>query len=105
MKRVLQALLFCASLVMLSAAAGKAIFKVDSETCMNCGACTEVCAAKAISPHIVNGKEAYVIDPQKCTGCGACGLVCPVEAIGSDSLRLGDGGRRPISPQVLNSKP
>lgn len=53
------------------------VYKIDPDTCLSCGACSEECPVQAIS----EGEGAYVIDPEKCLGCGACAAVCPVEAI------------------------
>ncbi|MDR3249536.1 MAG: 4Fe-4S binding protein [Mycoplasmataceae bacterium] len=51
--------------------------KVDTKSCIGCGACISVCPKGAI--RLVNGKS--MIDLKKCIGCGACTNVCPVEAI------------------------
>jgi ferredoxin len=52
-------------------------YKVNSDTCVNCGACEPVCPVQAISEK--DGKR--VIDAGKCIDCGACAGTCPVQAI------------------------
>lgn len=47
---------------------------VDTARCYGCGACTTVCAPKAIA--IIMYKA--VVDPEKCTGCGRCVDKCAV---------------------------
>ena len=51
-------------------------YKVNSEVCINCGACESACPVGAISEQ--NGKRA--IDAAKCIECGACAGTCPVGA-------------------------
>jgi len=50
----------------------------ESEKCIGCGRCTEVC------PHgvfdIIDDK-AYIADKDSCMECGACAMNCPVKAI------------------------
>lgn len=52
---------------------GSKVAVADSNTCIQCGKCDEVCKFDAIK----NGK----VNELKCEGCGACSLVCPVKAI------------------------
>ncbi len=53
------------------------IYTVNSQSCIGCNKCYEVCPFSAIS--MVDNKA--IIDPSKCTGCGKCVEVCPVDAI------------------------
>ncbi|MBQ3799285.1 MAG: 4Fe-4S binding protein [Treponema sp.] len=55
-------------------------YKVNSDTCINCGACEGECPNGAISE--VNDKRA--VASEKCISCGACASVCPVEAIAEE---------------------
>lgn len=55
-------------------------YKVNAETCVNCGACDSECAVNAISEK----DEKRWIDPEKCVDCGACAAVCPTEAISQE---------------------
>ena len=52
-------------------------FRIDPETCTNCGVCDEECPVEAIKEK----GDVRVIDPDICTDCGACEEVCPVGAI------------------------
>ncbi|MCF6464375.1 ATP-binding protein [Clostridium sp. Cult2] len=52
---------------------GNHIAEVDSDICIQCGQCNEVCKFDAIDMGKVN--------PLKCEGCGACQIICPVDAI------------------------
>jgi len=49
---------------------------VDTDQCVGCALCVDVCPEGAIS---VNGKAE--IDREKCTGCGTCVEECPQDAI------------------------
>ena len=49
---------------------------IDSDTCIGCGACVEVCPAGALS--LVDG---LAVADDRCTACGACLPECPVEAL------------------------
>ena len=56
--------------------------KLDTEKCVGCGKCTEVC------PHAVftlEDKKAHITDRDACMECGACALNCPAEAISVNS--------------------
>jgi MinD superfamily P-loop ATPase len=56
---------------------GQMIPEVDSETCVYCGRCAEVCQYHAVA---VVGEKVLVF-PELCHGCGSCTLNCPTEAI------------------------
>jgi UDP-glucose 4-epimerase len=51
--------------------------KVDSEKCVGCGECLEVCAFNGRK--VLEGKAS--VDPKYCIACGRCVDVCPEEAI------------------------
>jgi formate hydrogenlyase subunit 6/NADH:ubiquinone oxidoreductase subunit I len=51
--------------------------KVNTELCIGCGACVNVCPMNAIT--VVNGKA--TISEDKCRNCRICQRTCPVEAI------------------------
>ena len=51
--------------------------KIDTDTCIMCGACEAECPVSAISEQ----DGVMVIDPAKCEDCGACVDVCPSGAI------------------------
>ncbi len=52
--------------------------KVDTETCIGCGACTAVCPVEALE---LNDEGKCVVNEEACIECGACEATCPVEAI------------------------
>ncbi|MHB1295873.1 MAG: FAD-binding protein [Anaerolineae bacterium] len=52
------------------------LLTIDTEACIGCGACVDVCPFAALS---VPDSVAVVND--NCTACGACISVCPVEAL------------------------
>ena len=51
--------------------------KVDKDSCVGCGACTQACPAEAIK---LEGDKAEVIE-DSCVSCGACADACPCSAI------------------------
>ena len=55
---------------------------VDSEKCVACGACANICAHGA--PNLTDEGVMH-IDWHKCYGCGRCLHVCPVDAIAADN--------------------
>lgn len=59
---------------------GGSLAVIDSNICVNCGACAAVCRYDAILPDPKNGKVNW-IDPIACDGCAACVYACPEDAI------------------------
>ena len=53
------------------------VCRVDNDTCIGCGICTDFCQFDALS---MNG-ETVVVDGAECMGCGACIRKCPQEAL------------------------
>lgn len=51
--------------------------KIDSDLCINCGKCREVCFYRAISEE----DNTHVASKLLCDGCGACKIWCPTDAI------------------------
>ena len=49
---------------------------VDTERCVGCGLCADICFTKAIT---IEGGRSSIGD--KCRGCGRCADICPSEAI------------------------
>jgi MinD superfamily P-loop ATPase len=59
--------------------------KVDSERCISCGKCAEICQYRAI---VMLGEDPFVT-PDMCHACGGCWLVCPVDAITPSEREIG----------------
>jgi MinD superfamily P-loop ATPase len=59
---------------------------VDTDTCVQCGACSELCQFSAIT--LVAG-ELYTF-PRMCHSCGGCVMVCPAGALSEGSRELGE---------------
>ncbi|MCK5807832.1 4Fe-4S binding protein [bacterium] len=55
-------------------------YKIDSASCISCGACVVECPVDAISP----GDDTYLISVDKCVDCGECVSVCPMDCIAPD---------------------
>lgn len=55
-----------------------AILQLNSELCIGCGNCREVCPHRVFT--IADGK-AVIHDYNGCMECGACATNCPVAAI------------------------
>ena len=53
----------------------------DSEKCIGCGACAQVCSSEAIEILEDNGKRLIKINYGKCTFCALCQDECPTQAL------------------------
>jgi len=51
---------------------------IDSERCINCNTCVEVCVMDILRGGDRHPTVAY---PDECWHCGACMMDCPVDAI------------------------
>ena len=60
--------------------------KINSESCINCNKCEEVCHFDAV----YHDAETYYINTLNCEGCGYCAVVCPTLAIEMNPARSGD---------------
>ena len=49
---------------------------VDTDKCIGCKLCVEICPSKAISV-----EKTAMVDEASCKGCGTCAAACPVDAI------------------------
>ncbi len=54
---------------------------VDTNICVWCGKCTEVCEYDALKEIKADVKNVASVNKASCTGCGICAPVCPVDAI------------------------
>ena len=60
------------------------IAEVDVSSCAACGACTHVCAYKAIELVVVDektGAKSAMVNPALCKGCGTCAATCRSGAV------------------------
>lgn len=55
-----------------------ATLSLDSDKCVGCGMCAEVCPHGVFS---VNERKAQIEDKDLCMECGACAKNCPANAI------------------------
>lgn len=51
---------------------------IDTDECIGCGACVDVCVTGAIE---IDDGFCTVVDESECKGCGECQEECPVNAI------------------------
>ena len=51
-----------------------ALFKVNQDICIGCGACLDTCSEEAIS---ITEEDVASIDPDKCARCGLCAAFAP----------------------------
>jgi len=58
------------------------LIEIESEKCVNCGACVTLCPVEAIT---IDEDASVVFDKEKCIGsiCSACVDACPTRAIKS----------------------
>lgn len=59
-----------------------ATLKLDRDTCIGCGLCTQVCPHQVF---VIEEKKARIAAFDACMECGACALNCPVRALSVDS--------------------
>lgn len=59
---------------------GGSLAVIDSDQCVNCGACATVCRYDAVLPDPRNEQVRW-IDPIACDGCAVCVYACPEGAI------------------------
>lgn len=57
--------------------------EIQSEICIKCGLCVEVCRFGAVS-------EDFIVDGIKCEGCGTCFYQCPAKAIKFEQTKSGE---------------
>ena len=59
---------------------------VDSNRCMLCGKCGDLCKFNAIIP----AKNTVLVFKESCHSCGGCQLVCPNDAISYEKREIGE---------------
>ena len=59
-----------------------ATLRIDSELCIGCGRCVEVCPHQVFS---LCGHKAVIIRFDACMECGACARNCPADALQVDA--------------------
>ena len=55
--------------------------KINTDKCVQCQKCEEVCLEGAISMHSKDDRTWMEIDENMCNSCDACYQVCPNDAI------------------------
>lgn len=59
--------------------------KINTEKCVKCGKCAEVCQYNALA----FVKERVIVFSELCHGCGSCSLICPSMAITETGREVG----------------
>lgn len=67
---------------------------LDSNKCIQCGACEPICRFEAI--------QNCEINPYSCEGCGACTLVCPTDAIELEDEKAADAYITQLDEGILS---
>ena len=62
---------------------GENIASIDTEKCIGCGECENLCQLKAIN----SVQTVFSVDEEKCIGCGTCRSVCEEKAIALGSRK------------------
>ncbi|MFC1883781.1 mercury methylation ferredoxin HgcB [Thermodesulfobacteriota bacterium] len=75
-----------------------ATLKLDSQKCIGCGMCLEVCPHEVFS---MNNGHAKIENHDFCMECGACALNCPAEAI---NVNVGVGCANAVINAALGRK-
>ena len=57
---------------------------LNSDLCLKCGRCSDLCRYGAIS------LSPLTIDPSKCEGCGLCAYLCPTKALTMKDVKVGE---------------
>jgi len=90
-------LVFSSRLIQEEQFFGGSVAVIDSDLCLGCGRCREVCRFGAV----VNEHGRYRVEALLCEGCGACEYQCPEEAINRTRLLAGKWMRSSLGGQEL----
>lgn len=53
------------------------VLTFDSEICVGCNTCVNVCRTDVLMPNPEKGKEPVIVYPDECWFCGSCVEECP----------------------------
>ncbi len=79
--------------------------EVDTDKCIGCGRCEDVCAYRAVRVRMRKGQQpGAVIEHDVCRSCGACTAVCPTGAITQGPMSQ-DSISKQINQHAMMDKP
>lgn len=64
---------------------GRDVVEIDTDACVGCGECEDVCRFSAVQVD-----DVAIVHPFSCEGCGTCTLVCPSDAISRKKMVSGE---------------
>lgn len=79
---------------------GMAKYEIDSEKCLHCGLCQQVCRYDAVH----NENSAFMINRLECEGCATCAFVCLAQCIKETPHHAGELLLDPSGPVFSTAK-
>jgi MinD superfamily P-loop ATPase len=76
---------------------GGGVAVIESDLCLGCGRCQEVCRYDAV----VNDQGFFHVEPLLCEGCGACVHQCPERAVKLEQQLAGKWMRSSLGEEAL----